>query len=315
MPLTGYDIAGVNGSGIITTALKGAFTIVKASEGQSYTDDLHDTFVSKLRAAGKLVGHYHYARQDTKGESDAIREADHFIATAKARTGETMWLDFERIEAIEHRDAWPEWALAFCGRVKARTGASCGIYLNNWFAAQLLDYATSAQAAAIRALPLWKAAWPADPSTGPGDLHGWSVLTCWQWKGTGIDEDIFYGDASTWKALAVGAPIQENDVTVDELLNADKIPSAGIFPDNPTVQVKSALSYIMEWSLVARNAAQKAARDSAAALELVKTLAAAPTNQLTEAEIEAAAERGAQKAIDAEITGATVSLNVTGPTL
>jgi hypothetical protein len=34
--LNGYDIAGVNGSGIITTALTGTFTIVKASQGPSF---------------------------------------------------------------------------------------------------------------------------------------------------------------------------------------------------------------------------------------------------------------------------------------
>ena len=209
MALNGYDIAGVNGSGIITTALKGAFIICKATEGITFDDPQHDTFVAKLRAAGKLVGHYHYARP----YNDPVREADHFVGFAKARAGETLWLDFEPYEGhvgVTDHTVWPEWILAFCGRVKARTGASCGVYLNDWFANEVLRHATAAQAAALRQVPLWKAgrnnAYVSDPSVGAGDLHGWPVLTCWQWKGTTIDEDVFYGDASTWKALAVGAP-------------------------------------------------------------------------------------------------------------
>ena len=59
------------------------------------------------------------------------------------------------------------------------------------------------------------------------------------------------------------------------------------------------------WRLI-----RDAARDSASALEVVKALAAKPSG-LTPAEIEAAAERGAKAAIDAEIDSATVQLNVT----
>jgi hypothetical protein len=56
--------------------------------------------------------------------------------------------------------------------------------------------------------------------------------------------------------------------------------------------------------------ARSAAKDSAAALEIVKALAAHPTG-LSAAEIAAAAERGAKAAIDAEIDSATVTLTAT----
>jgi GH25 family lysozyme M1 (1,4-beta-N-acetylmuramidase) len=225
MVLNGYDIAGVNGSGIITTALTGAFTIVKASEGQTYTDPLHDSFVSQLRNKAKLVGHYHYGRPDTKDTGDAVKEADHFIAAAKARTGETMWLDFEKSETADQRVDWPEWVIAFCDRVKARTGAACGVYWSDWFINRVLENCTAAQAAKIRTYPLWKAgnnnAYVADPSAGYGSIHGWPVLTCWQWNDNqgsiGIDRDIFYGDASAWKALGVGAPTQEDTMSAAEV--------------------------------------------------------------------------------------------------
>ena len=219
MTLNGYDIAGVNGSGIITTALTGAFTIVKASEGQTFTDPSHDSFVTQLRGKGKLVGHYHYGRPDTKDTGDAVKEADHFIAAAKARTGETMWLDFEKSETADQRVDWPEWVIAFCDRVKARTGAACGVYWSDWFINRVLENCTAAQAAKIRTYPLWKAgnnnAYVSDPSAGYGSIHGWPVLTCWQWTdkqgSLGIDRDIFYGDGAQWKALGVGAPTTPED--------------------------------------------------------------------------------------------------------
>lgn len=225
MALNGYDIAGVNGSGIITTALTGAFTIVKASEGQSFTDPLHDSFVSQLRGRAKLVGHYHYGRPDTKDTSDAVKEADHFIAAAKARTGETMWLDFEKSETADQRVDWPEWVIAFCDRVKARTGAACGVYWSDWFINRVLENCTVAQAAKIRTYPLWKAgnnnAYVIDPSAGYGSIHGWPVLTCWQWNDNqgsiGIDRDIFYGDGAQWKALGVGAPTQEDTLSAQDV--------------------------------------------------------------------------------------------------
>lgn len=231
MALNGYDIAGVNGSGIITTALTGAFTIVKASEGQTFTDSLHDSFVSQLRAKGKLVGHYHYGRPDTKDTSDAVKEADHFIAAAKARTGETMWLDFEKSETADQRVDWPEWIIAFCDRVKSRTGAACGVYWSDWFINRVLENATAAQIARIRAYPLWKAgnnnAYVSDPSAGYGSIHGWPVLTCWQWTdrqgSLGIDRDIFYGDGAQWKALGVGAP-----TTTKEWWDGMAIPAADL---------------------------------------------------------------------------------------
>lgn len=58
--------------------------------------------------------------------------------------------------------------------------------------------------------------------------------------------------------------------------------------------------------------AGRAARDAAASLEVVKAMAAAG-RPLTAAEVEAAAERGARKALQDEIDNATVNLNVTHP--
>lgn len=105
-----------------------------------------------------------------------------------------------------------------------------------------------------------------------------------------------------------------SDADADKVLTRDIIP-ATMFPNNPTVTPVTALKFAMEWSLSGRNAAQAAARDSAAALEIVKAMAAKPAGEtLSTAEIEAAAQRGATSAVQAIITDAEVNLTVEGST-
>lgn len=69
-------------------------------------------------------------------------------------------------------------------------------------------------------------------------------------------------------ADAAGILAVEVDTTPEELMDFDTVPSP-MFPDNPTVSVRSALKFAMQWSLAGRNAAQAAARDSAAGLEIM----------------------------------------------
>jgi hypothetical protein len=102
-------------------------------------------------------------------------------------------------------------------------------------------------------------------------------------------------------------PLTADDV--EKILNHDSIPSPMLLPGNPNVTVRSALSFAMQWSLAGRNAAQAAARDAAVARALAED-AALKGEALTPAEIEAAAERGAQAALDARTTGAEVTLEV-----
>lgn len=198
MSLYGHDIAGVNGAGIITEALKGQFTIVKASEGLSWRDPEHPSFVKTLRAAHQPVGHYHYAW----AKYDPVSAARNFVSIASPLAGETLWLDFE--EAYHHEPApeatWPEWIISFIHEVNNRSGASCGLYLNNDIGSRVFAHATSAQASEMKSrFPFWKAFYGAHP----GNLFGWSVLTMWQYSGTHIDKDVFEGSITAWNALAV----------------------------------------------------------------------------------------------------------------
>jgi len=201
MALQGFDIANVNGSGIITRALAGDFTICKASEGLGFVDGMHDGFVSQLRAAGKLVGHYHYAHIG----NDPVAEARAFLSAAKAKPGDVMVLDFEPYGQVGADSIYARWILAFCRYVNGQTGARCWLYANDDMANRAIAAGAQADCDAMRReLPLWKAAY----ASTAGGLHGWSALTAWQYSDQGIDQDTFYGDASTWAALAVpGSPV------------------------------------------------------------------------------------------------------------
>lgn len=198
MTLAGFDIANVNGPGIITRALTGEFVIVKASEGMSFRDGYAQGWAARARGAGRLVGWYHYAHL----ANSPVTEADWFVGCASPARGETLWLDFEPYAQPVADAAFPGWAVAFLDRVNARVpGVSCGIYLNDDMGRRMMAHATPAQAARLHQAPLWKAAYAA----AAGSLLGWQTITLWQWSGTGIDQDTCYGDAGTWARLGAGS--------------------------------------------------------------------------------------------------------------
>lgn len=195
MTLHGHDIASVNGSGIINEATAD-FVIVKATEGLNWRDPLAQSFAATARARGQKVGFYCYAWTTY----DPAASARNFVAAANARPGEILALDFEPYrESPAGAPRWPGWIVTFLDTVQAVSGAPCWIYLNDDMANRVLAQATPAQAARIRQAPLWKAAY----TSTPGSIHGWGNVTAWQYSGTHIDKDVFYGDASTWAALGV----------------------------------------------------------------------------------------------------------------
>ena len=59
--------------------------------------------------------------------------------------------------------------------------------------------ATEPQRVELRTHPLWKAAF----GSQLGSIHGWPVVTMWQFSANVIDRDKFFGDAVTWGKLSV----------------------------------------------------------------------------------------------------------------
>jgi GH25 family lysozyme M1 (1,4-beta-N-acetylmuramidase) len=216
MTLAGIDVSNFQTSATLAQWLpKAAFVIVKASEGRTFKDPRHDAHVAAARAAGKLVGHYHFARPDN---NPAMLEADAFLAAAAARPGEALVLDFEPYNHPIDLAIAPEWILAFAARVTNRTGAPCWLYIDGNMGQQVLAKANAVQAEALRRLPLWKATY----APTYGGTMGWPTVTCWQFTSSPIDRNTFYGDAATWGKLAIPSPVVE----------PPKPPTAGKIPED-----------------------------------------------------------------------------------
>lgn len=98
------------------------FVFIKASEGISFVDGAYKESRDGARAAGLLVGSYHFA-----GGGDPLKEADHFLDTVgELKEGELLALDWE----IGFSGNPAEWCRVFLSRVKEKTGIKPLLYTN-----------------------------------------------------------------------------------------------------------------------------------------------------------------------------------------
>lgn len=84
----GVDVANYQPANFPTAGL--AFVFVKATEGRTYTNPKHAAQVAHARAAGLVVGHYHFVRPGPMGA-----QADYFLTRARPRAGDMLCLDWE----------------------------------------------------------------------------------------------------------------------------------------------------------------------------------------------------------------------------
>jgi GH25 family lysozyme M1 (1,4-beta-N-acetylmuramidase) len=165
MAILGVDVASYQAVAFPTKGL--AFAFVKATEGTGYVNPKHAGQVAHARAAGLVVGHYHFIRPGS-----GVAQADYFLAKAGIHTGDILALDWEdgAVGAAE-RDA-------FIARVKSRApGHKVVLYCN---------------------LSFWNGhsqhdgdgLWIADPSapTGKPRVSRW-VFHQYSWAG-GIDRNV-----------------------------------------------------------------------------------------------------------------------------
>ena len=88
MTVKGIDVASYQSTTYSTSGL--GFVFVKATEGTGYVNPKHAGQVAHARAAGLVVGHYHFVRP---GELTA--QAAYFLRHAAARAGDLLALDWE----------------------------------------------------------------------------------------------------------------------------------------------------------------------------------------------------------------------------
>ena len=162
-----------------------SFYIIKASEGRTFKDPMLDRHYNGVKATGKLYGFYHYARPEN---NSMIDEANHFLSLVGHHAGKAIFaLDWEG-NALRYGASK---ALEWLDYVYARTGVRPLFYTSD---SQTGRYAKIAQ----KNYGLWDAKYS---SRGPAHA-GWPIIAIWQYQGSPIDKDVFYGDANTWMKYA-----------------------------------------------------------------------------------------------------------------
>lgn len=186
MVMYGVDISnhqgGIDIDNIIATT---DFTIMKATEGNSFVDGWCDIWVQACRRAGHPWGFYHFARNN-----DPIAEADFFVDNTANYFGEGIpVLDWEDGQSVA-------WVNAFVERVHSRTGVWPWIYANPW----------RFQLGGVNEnCGRWVASYPGGtPSPEECPAADGVPVCCWQFTSSPLDMNYFYGGVDTWQAYVTG---------------------------------------------------------------------------------------------------------------
>ena len=186
----GIDVSSNNGTIEWTKVAKTQkFAIVKASEGYTFRNKERVKQYKFAKAAGLLVGAYHYARPDTDAfPNDALKEAGQFIECLKEKGWErgvdlAPILDLE--EGMKSDDQYNvDWANKFCEYIKRELGVTPTVYTANWYFQAYMRDASKSSLEAISKYPVWWADYTTDFGEDP-NLSLWNSWQIWQWTGSG----------------------------------------------------------------------------------------------------------------------------------
>jgi GH25 family lysozyme M1 (1,4-beta-N-acetylmuramidase) len=184
MAVLGVDVSGYQPVAFPTKGL--AFAFVKATEGTSYVNPRYSGQVAHARAAGLVVGHYHF------GKNGGAAEADYFLSKVALHAGDVLAFDWETSGVSQaERDA-------FIARVKAKAPHHrVVLYCNT-------DYWHNRDSDNGGPMDgLWIAD-PNHPAGKPSVKHAW-VFHQYSWAG-GIDRNVAnFKDAKALRAWAAPA--------------------------------------------------------------------------------------------------------------
>lgn len=232
--LNGVDIAsyqsGINPARLTTTD----FVIVKFTQGTRYLNPHADRQYSEAKAAGKLLGAYHYAEG-----KDAKAEAQYFVNCLGSRVGECILaLDWEGKQNTAFgtgKDV--TWCKTFLDEVFRLTGVRPLIYMSksvcrryNW-------------SSVTQNYPLWCAQYGSNaktdyqfsPWTDNNGFGAWDKDTIRQYSSHGritgyndeIDIDLAYMSAEQWRAMA-GGKVQPTTQGQREAIVSEAISHIGV---------------------------------------------------------------------------------------
>ncbi|ASR47221.1 glycoside hydrolase [Paenibacillus kribbensis] len=175
-----------------------SFAFIKASQGQRYVDPTFITNAKGARAAGILLGAYHFV--DATSVNTAKAEARHF-AEVLDQVGGAKTLDLPAVMDYENNPgglssaAIHEVALAFLTEFEQVSGRKPMVYTGNAFAAHFK--------APLGSYKLWIARYS---TRVPNDTTTWKRWDLWQ-----------YSDSGKVNGIKGNVDLNEFDGTVDEL--------------------------------------------------------------------------------------------------
>lgn len=149
----GIDVASYQSTTYSTAGL--SFVFAKATESTSYVNPHYAGQIAHGRAAGLVIGHYHFGHH-----GNGAAQADYFLAHADLKPGDIIAYDWEEGSTTQaDRDEWMK-------RVKAKApGHRVILYCNK-------DFWRSRDTESYAGDGLWIAD-PNSPAGKPGITHSW----------------------------------------------------------------------------------------------------------------------------------------------
>ena len=205
MSLKGIDTSKWQ-AGLPDATIAADFIIFKATEGVGYVDPDCNPSYQEAKAAGKLLGVYHFARPDG---NDPISEAEFFVNNIRGYVGEAILvLDWET-----EPKGNVAWAKQWLDHVTALTGVHPMIYMSA-SVVNAYDWSSVAADYALWVARYWDMATDVNydmSNAGPiPDVNWTNGYAMWQWTSRGrldgyagdLDCNVFYGSADNWRAFA-----------------------------------------------------------------------------------------------------------------
>ena len=191
--------------------------LVRVADGDYRDRFYNEARVAAIRAAGLLLGPYHFGRVASPGNRERSGEDEAALATSQARAGGWRWpgdlplaYDFE----TANNQALAKCAnhlVEFVAAYHASERTYPLIYTAPAFWRSVLPHVAPADRELIGRCPLWLAHWAV---TSPDQLEPWDRIVLWQYTDSGsvpgipgpVDLNRALASAEEVRALATGPP-------------------------------------------------------------------------------------------------------------
>ncbi|WP_258171013.1 GH25 family lysozyme [Paenibacillus sp. R14(2021)] len=226
-------------------------TLIKATEGTTYTDPNMAVNADGALKAGLHIGFYHYAHPE---RNDALSEAAQFVSVIQGRKSEfPHTLDVEGDAANVPSSKLTDWCVQWLKEVERLTGQKTMIYTGASFAKTYLGKK-------LGQWPLWVAHYGTNKPMDNGIWDTWSVFqytSSGKVKGIGGNVDINAMEEAFYKqytAPKIVTPLSDTDtikVVINDMLAAyGRNVNGSIYA--PLRQLGDALGAAITWDTATR---------------------------------------------------------------